>query len=110
MATAEQPLAPIPQPGRYDHLTGDGSTYCPVAFFDLNGDQQYDPGEPSAVFDSGEAAASNAATIQLASGPAIRSGPTPGTQKKNAEPKRNSHRPLQKAPSLPRYFMRLPVL
>jgi hypothetical protein len=45
--------------GRYDHLTWDNNTYYPVAFFDLNGDQEYEPGEPFAVFNGGVEATAN---------------------------------------------------
>jgi uncharacterized protein (DUF2141 family) len=36
--------------GRYDHITLDNGTYYAAAFFDLNGNDQLDPGEPLEVF------------------------------------------------------------
>ena len=54
-------------------------------------------------------ALSNAATMAAASGPATRSGPTPGTQK-NAAPNSRPQNPPHNAPIFPQYFIRSPAL
>ena len=54
-------------------------------------------------------ALSNAATMAADTGPATRSGPTPGTQKK-AAPNSKPHNPPHNAPIFPQYFNRSPVL
>src|SRR5437773_11901860 len=51
----------------------------------------------------------NAATMAADTGPATRSGPTPGTQKK-AAPNSKPHNPPHKAPIFPQYFIRSPLL
>ena len=55
------------------------------------------------------AALSSAPTIQTTSGPATSTVPMPGNQK-NAEPNSIPQKPPQKAPSLPQYFIRSPVV
>src|SRR6266446_6141051 len=54
-------------------------------------------------------ALSNAATMAAETGPATRSGPTPGTQKK-AAPNSKPQNPPHNAPILPQYFIRSPLL
>ena len=64
---------------------------------------------PTALNPPTTAAPSNAPTIHATRGPATSRGPMPGMTKK-ADPNNIPHKPPQKAPVLPQYFIRSPVL
>src|ERR1700735_417560 len=64
---------------------------------------------PTALKPPTTTAPSSAATIHATSGPATSNGPIPGMAKK-ADPNSNPQQPPQKAPILPQYFIRSPVL